>query len=110
GTTTTPFDMVVLNDLDRFHLAMDVIDRVPWLARIGAHAKQAFRDRLIDHGQYIRQYGDDPPEIKNWRWGALQASAQQPAASAATQTHGLSAPQGVVAGQPAHRSSVDGHH
>ena len=50
GTTTTPFDMVVRNDLDRFHLAIDVIDRVPRLSAIGAHAKQAFRDRLIAKG------------------------------------------------------------
>jgi xylulose-5-phosphate/fructose-6-phosphate phosphoketolase len=68
GTTTTPFDMVVRNDLDRFHLAIDVIDRVPRLTAIGAHAKQQFRDRLIDHRNYIERYGDDPPEIKNWKW------------------------------------------
>jgi xylulose-5-phosphate/fructose-6-phosphate phosphoketolase len=68
GTTTTPFDMVVLNDLDRFHLAMDVIDRVPRLAQIGAYEKQLFQDRLIDHKHYIEQYGDDPAEIKDWRW------------------------------------------
>ncbi|MCA1646208.1 MAG: phosphoketolase family protein [Chloroflexi bacterium] len=66
GTTTTPFDMVVRNDLDRFHLAIDVIDRVPRLTAIGAHAKQAFRNRLIDHRRYIEQYGDDPPEIRDW--------------------------------------------
>jgi xylulose-5-phosphate/fructose-6-phosphate phosphoketolase len=68
GTTTTPFDMVVRNELDRFHLATDAIDRVPRLSAIGAHAKQAFRDRLIDHRQYIQQYGDDPPEIRDWQW------------------------------------------
>jgi xylulose-5-phosphate/fructose-6-phosphate phosphoketolase len=68
GTTTTPFDMVVRNDLDRFHLAIDVIDRVPRLTRIGAHAKQTFRDRLIDHRLYIEQHGDDPVEIKDWKW------------------------------------------
>jgi xylulose-5-phosphate/fructose-6-phosphate phosphoketolase len=68
GTTTTPFDMVVRNDLDRFHLAIDAIDRVPRLAAIGAHAKQALRDRLIDHRQYIERYGDDPPAIRDWRW------------------------------------------
>jgi xylulose-5-phosphate/fructose-6-phosphate phosphoketolase len=68
GTTTTPFDMVALNDLDRFHLAIDVIDRVPRLAAIGAYAKQAFRDRLIDHRQYIQRVGDDPPEIRDWIW------------------------------------------
>jgi xylulose-5-phosphate/fructose-6-phosphate phosphoketolase len=68
GTTTTPFDMVALNDLDRFHLAIDVIDRVPRLASIGAYAKQEFRDRLIEHRQYIEQVGDDPPSIRDWTW------------------------------------------
>jgi xylulose-5-phosphate/fructose-6-phosphate phosphoketolase len=69
GTTTTPFDMVARNDMDRFHLAIDVIDRVPGLAATAAYAKQAFRDALIRHQAYIRQYGDDPPEIRDWRWG-----------------------------------------
>jgi xylulose-5-phosphate/fructose-6-phosphate phosphoketolase len=68
GTTTTPFDMTVLNDLDRFHLAADVIDRVPRLQRVGAHFKQLLRDKLTDHKQYIVEYGDDMPEIKNWTW------------------------------------------
>jgi xylulose-5-phosphate/fructose-6-phosphate phosphoketolase len=68
GTTTTPFDMVVRNNLDRFHLATDAIDRVPRLAAIGAHAKQAFRDQLIDHRLYIEQYGEDPPAIRDWHW------------------------------------------
>jgi xylulose-5-phosphate/fructose-6-phosphate phosphoketolase len=68
GTTTTPFDMTVLNDLDRFHLAGDVVDRVPRLAGIGAHFKQWLRDKLIDHELYIRQYGDDMPEVKDWKW------------------------------------------
>ncbi|MGI8653629.1 MAG: phosphoketolase family protein [Pyrinomonadaceae bacterium] len=68
GTTTTPFDMVVLNDLDRFHLVMDVIERVPKLANVGAHAKQSMRDKLLEHKQYIRKHGDDMPEIRNWKW------------------------------------------
>ena len=68
GTTTTPFDMAVLNDIDRFHLAGDVIDRVPALAAKAAYAKQDLRDRLIDHKQYIREHGEDMPEIRNWRW------------------------------------------
>ena len=68
GTTTTPFDMVALNDLDRFHLAIDVIDRVPRLAAIGAYAKQAFRDQLIEHRRYIQQVGEDPPAIRDWKW------------------------------------------
>jgi xylulose-5-phosphate/fructose-6-phosphate phosphoketolase len=74
GTTTTPFDMVVRNDLDRFHLAMDVIDRVPNLAASAAHAKQTFRDRLTDHRAYIQEFGDDPPEIRDWRWTGGVAS------------------------------------
>jgi xylulose-5-phosphate/fructose-6-phosphate phosphoketolase len=69
GTTTTPFDMVVLNDLDRFHLVNDVIDRVPHLSARAAYAKQAIRDVLLDHKQYIATYGDDMPQITNWRWG-----------------------------------------
>ncbi len=68
GTTTTPFDMVVLNDLDRFHLASDVIDRVPRLRYIAARAKQVFRDKLIDHKQYIMKHGEDMPEISSWKW------------------------------------------
>jgi xylulose-5-phosphate/fructose-6-phosphate phosphoketolase len=68
GTTTTPFDMVVRNDLDRFHLAGDVIDRVPKLGYLAAYAKQAMRDKLIEHKQYITRYGDDMPEVKQWRW------------------------------------------
>jgi xylulose-5-phosphate/fructose-6-phosphate phosphoketolase len=68
GTTTTPFDMVVLNDLDRFHLVADVIDRVPKLGYIAAYAKQAVRDKLMEHKEYIRKYGDDMPEIRDWTW------------------------------------------
>jgi xylulose-5-phosphate/fructose-6-phosphate phosphoketolase len=68
GTTTTPFDMTVMNDMDRFHLASDVVDRVPRLQRIGAHFKQMLRDKLIDHKEYVMQVGDDMPEIKNWKW------------------------------------------
>ena len=68
GTTTTPFDMVVLNDLDRFHLVMDVIDRVPQLERIGAQVKQLMRDKRLEHKQYIRKHGDDMPEIRDWKW------------------------------------------
>jgi XFP C-terminal domain len=70
GTTTTPFDMTVLNDLDRFHLAMDVVDRVPRLRDIGAHFKQTLRNKLIEHKQYVTTYGEDMPEIRDWRWGA----------------------------------------
>jgi xylulose-5-phosphate/fructose-6-phosphate phosphoketolase len=68
GTTTTPFDMVVLNDLDRYHLVADVIDRVPKLGYLAAYAQQAMREKKIDHKTYIGKYGDDMPEIKNWKW------------------------------------------
>ncbi|PYV65969.1 MAG: phosphoketolase [Acidobacteria bacterium] len=68
GTTTTPFDMTVLNDLDRFHLAGDVVDRVPKLQRIGGHFKQYLRNKLVEHKEYIRVHGEDLPEIENWKW------------------------------------------
>jgi len=70
GTTTTPFDMAVRNEIDRFHLVMDVIDRVPGLAVRAAHIRQMLGERLIDHDNYIRQHGEDLPEIRNWRWPA----------------------------------------
>lgn len=68
GTTTTPFDMVVMNDLDRFHLVMDVIDRIPGLEKRGAHTKQYLQNRLLDHKAYIEMHGEDMPEIRNWKW------------------------------------------
>jgi len=68
GTTSTPFDMVVMNDLDRFHLVADVVERVPRLRQRAAYVKQYVRDRLIAHKEYIRQYGEDMPEIRNWKW------------------------------------------
>ena len=70
GTITTPFNLVVMNDLDRFHLVADVIDRVPQLGAHAAGVKQAFRDKLIEHKHYIEEYGQDLPEIRNWQWGA----------------------------------------
>jgi len=69
GTTTTPFDMTVLNELDRFHLVEAVIDRVPHLGSRVAYVKQTLRDKLLDHTRYIRRYGDDMPEIRDWKWG-----------------------------------------
>jgi len=68
GTTTTPFDMVVLNDLDRFHLANDVIDRLPGLGSRGAYTKQFLGNKLLDHKAYIEIHGEDMPEIRNWKW------------------------------------------
>jgi xylulose-5-phosphate/fructose-6-phosphate phosphoketolase len=73
GTTTTPFDMVVLNDLDRFHLVGDVIDRVPSLGPRAAYTKQFIRDKLIDHKKYVCKHGEDLPEVKNWRWTGKRA-------------------------------------
>ena len=72
GTTTTPFDMTVLNGLDRFHLVMDVIERVPRLEARAAGLIQTMREKLIEHRQYVNQYGDDMPEIKNWKWNGLE--------------------------------------
>jgi xylulose-5-phosphate/fructose-6-phosphate phosphoketolase len=69
GTTTTPFDMVVLNEMDRFHLVGDVIDRLPQLGARAAYVKQGLRDALIEHRQYINEHGEDHPFVLNWRWG-----------------------------------------
>ncbi|GAA4024598.1 phosphoketolase family protein [Actimicrobium antarcticum] len=70
GTITTPFDMTVLNDLDRFHLVIDTIDRLPQTGAQGAAVKQRLQDKLIEHKQYIDRYGEDMPDIRNWTWGA----------------------------------------
>jgi xylulose-5-phosphate/fructose-6-phosphate phosphoketolase len=68
GTTTTPFDMCVRNDLDRYHLVSDVIDRVPQLGERAAHIKQMLRDKLVEHHQYVCVHGEDLPEVRDWRW------------------------------------------
>jgi xylulose-5-phosphate/fructose-6-phosphate phosphoketolase len=68
GTTTTPFDMVMLNDLDRFHLVMDVIDRVPGLTDRAGRLRQEMRDRRLAARTYTREHGEDDPEIRNWVW------------------------------------------
>lgn len=68
GSTTSPFDMVVVNNLDRFHIVSNVIDRVPGLASKAAYVKQMLRDKLVEHSRYIREYGQDMPEVRNWRW------------------------------------------
>ncbi|HUL74160.1 MAG TPA: phosphoketolase family protein [Vicinamibacterales bacterium] len=74
GTTTTPFDMCVLNGIDRFHLVGEVVDRVPAMAPRAAYAKQAIRDALIEHREYITRHGEDDPRILNWRWGGQAAA------------------------------------
>jgi xylulose-5-phosphate/fructose-6-phosphate phosphoketolase len=70
GTITTPFDMTVLNQIDRFHLVMDAIDRLPQTTDSGVYLKQQLQDKLIEHGHYIRRHGQDMPEVRNWRWQA----------------------------------------
>ncbi|MEP7042082.1 MAG: phosphoketolase family protein [Dokdonella sp.] len=75
GTITTAFDMTVLNGLDRFHLVIDVIDRVPRLGERAANLKQRLQDKLIEHRQYIEENGEDLPEIRDWTWGAVDAGA-----------------------------------
>jgi xylulose-5-phosphate/fructose-6-phosphate phosphoketolase len=68
GTTTTPFDMVMLNNLDRFHLVMDVIDRVPGLAERAATLRQHMTDARLSHREYTRRVGDDAPDVRDWVW------------------------------------------
>ena len=76
GTTTTPFDMAVMNDIDRFHLAGDVIDRLPQLGPSAAYLKQEIRDKLLDHKEYVTTHGVDMPEIRDWKWGAQNQPAR----------------------------------
>ncbi len=87
GTTTTPFDMAVRNEIDRFHLFDDVIDRVPALGSRAAYAKQAIRDKLIDHRRYIREHGEDLPEIRDWSWAERKRTGS-PRASSTEADHG----------------------
>ncbi|WP_255606917.1 hypothetical protein [Phyllobacterium lublinensis] len=84
GTTTTPFDMAVLNEIDRFHLVEDVIDRLPQLGARAAYFKQAIHGKLAEHRQYIEQHGDDMPAISGWKWGAKGGTTE----SARTSTEG----------------------
>jgi xylulose-5-phosphate/fructose-6-phosphate phosphoketolase len=71
GTITTPFDMTVLNELDRFHLVIDAIDRLPQTGAQGIYLKEQLRDKLVEHRRYIRQNGEDMPEVRNWKWASL---------------------------------------
>jgi xylulose-5-phosphate/fructose-6-phosphate phosphoketolase len=77
GTTSTPFDMVVMNDLDRFHLVSDVIDRLPQLGSRAAYAKQAIFNKLLEHKEYIAKYGEDMPEITGWQWQERTAAGRR---------------------------------
>ena len=79
GTTTTPFDMVMLNDLDRFHLVIDVIDRVPGLGERAADLRQRMVDERLRHRAHTREAGDDSPDVRDWRWPGGDGSSPAPA-------------------------------
>jgi xylulose-5-phosphate/fructose-6-phosphate phosphoketolase len=78
GTTTTPFDMAVMNELDRFHLAIAALDRLPRLSLDATRAKQQFRHKLIEHARHVREHGEDMPEIRDWTWTERPASVRTP--------------------------------
>jgi xylulose-5-phosphate/fructose-6-phosphate phosphoketolase len=92
GTTTTPFDMVMLNDLDRFHLVMDVIDRVPRLSEHAAHLRQQMVDERLRHRAYTREHGLDPPDVTDWRWPVAVSTGPQGADVPGTEPQGADAP------------------
>src|SRR3712207_6095012 len=77
GTTTTPFDMTVVNQLDRFNLAIDAIDRVQRLQPVAAHAREQLKNKLIEHKIHIRTHGEDLPEIRHWQWGGTSGPSAQ---------------------------------
>jgi xylulose-5-phosphate/fructose-6-phosphate phosphoketolase len=70
GTTTTPFDMTVLNELDRFHLAIEAIERVPGLKEKVPEVLESLTAKLVEHHAYVREYGEDMPDVRNWKWPA----------------------------------------
>jgi xylulose-5-phosphate/fructose-6-phosphate phosphoketolase len=77
GTTTTPFDMCVRNRIDRFNLAIDVIDRVPKLQPVAGHYRERLKNKLIEHRQYVQTHGEDMPEVANWKWSPGPGPATQ---------------------------------
>ena len=91
GTTTTPFDMTVLNQVDRFNLAIDVIDRVPGLQARGGEAREWLRNRLIEHALYIREHGEDLPEVRDWQWEPGEGPQRHTSRPVAQHARGLSA-------------------
>jgi len=76
GTTTTPFDMVVLNDLDRYHLVMDVLDRVNVVKALEKEIRAEMLDKLKQHKEYIHKYGEDMPEVRDWKWELKEVRAE----------------------------------
>src|SRR6185369_10392332 len=88
GTTTTPFDMVMLNDMDRYHLVIDVIDRVPGLGSKAGHVRQAMVDKRIEARAYTRENGDDIPEVRDWVWPAARAAVDVSQLDATASTGG----------------------
>lgn len=106
GTTTTPFDMVVINDLDRFHLANDAIDRLPQFKSLGAYVKQLIRDKWVEHRHYIMTVGKDMPEVEDWKWGYYGNSAQKAPFSSQTNSQEKSTSPSIEGAEGSARSDV----
>ena len=94
GTTTTPFDMTVMNQLDRFNLAIDVIDRVPRLQAVSGHAREHLKNKLIEHRMYVRSHGEDMPAIQHWEWGAGDGRGTSTGPDVTTDDQPKDAPEG----------------